>query len=224
MHRQLRRALPGVERRDPRTCDDANCVRCEEDLRLQGRLQGFGHAGEVDHFDAGDRPGHPHARRHGPRQRPRESAAFGDCPVLEEHGRKAVLRPRRRRHAQGWHANVRGHAAARGWPLRVRSRRRAEDDRQRHRHSGQDLRLQHRRDGGGAGHRRRLRGGEGERKLHRPGEAHGPPLRLHRLGGDALCQTRGRLPASRDGHLVASGFEALHALDQDEEARCHSRR
>ena len=77
-HRDLRRPLPWSELRDPRDRDDLHALRREGHLRLQGRLQGHGSAGEVGQADGEDRPEHPHAGRHHPRERPGQPAAPRD--------------------------------------------------------------------------------------------------------------------------------------------------
>ena len=181
-HRDLRRALPRHQQRRARAGARADArLRREGDLRLSLRLRGDGRAlraraaaprrrrwsGRIHHQGGtmlGTSRGEPGARRDG-----RQPGGAGD--------RRAVRHRRRRHAARRDQARRRDRAAQ----AADRRRRDPQDHRQRHPLHRSQLRLRERVRRRRRGDPQRARRGDRRAQRHRPGQADGAPLGVHRL-------------------------------------------
>ena len=124
---------------------------------------------------AGRGRAHPPDSRHHPRHLARQGRSRPRGGHARSRGHQHPVRHRRRRHAQGCAPDLERSGAARA---EDRHRRRAQDDRQRHQLRLQDLRVRHRGRTGHQGARLRAHRSAQPSARHRPGQDHGPRLRV----------------------------------------------
>ena len=174
-------------------------------LRLRGLVARFGH--EPLRLDA--RAWWPTSTTRAARcsARSRGSQDPGEMvDTLRGAGHRRAVRHRRRRHAARRHQDRRRDRAAQAAD---RGRRHPQDHRQRHPLHRSQLRLRERVRGGGRGDPQRARRGDRRAQRHRPGQADGPALGLHRLprrAGRRPTRTSCSSPRCRCSSTASAAF------------------